>query len=100
MPEDQLLAIAGEYFIGASKYLDVFSGSRDLHPRIYVQCRLAGVGPPFLALVDTGAHFCILNEDIADLARGNLAEGLGGVKRSRQRMVWSKVSCTATGSPW
>lgn len=79
MHEEGLLEVASGYFSGASRYLDALTGLREVYPRIYVQCRIPGVSPPFLALLDTGAHFCILNRDVAELVQPHLTDGLGQV---------------------
>ena len=80
MDDDGLLATAGNYFQGSARFLDAVPGGREPHPRIYVSCRMAGVDPGFLALVDTGGHFCILNQEVADQVRDQRVDGLGRVK--------------------
>ncbi len=73
-----LLSRAGEPFsTGASNYLDThpeFPGDR---PRIYVKFRPDGADAWFLALLDTGAHFCILNRSVASLVEDRLTDHLG-----------------------
>ena len=39
----------------------------------------AGLDAAFYALLDTGAHFCLLNEAVAGLLQDHLSEGLGSV---------------------
>ena len=48
-------------------------------PRIYVQFRPAGVDPKifFLALLDPGAHYCILNQRVVELIEDQLVEDIG-----------------------
>jgi predicted aspartyl protease len=49
-------------------------GFRESQPRIYVKFRAAGSDSSFLALVDTGAHYCILNTTAADVVGDQLGE--------------------------
>ena len=77
--DDLLLGSDEPFATGASEYLDYLPGSPEPHPRVYVQFRPEGVSPElsFLALVDTGAHYCILNKGVADLIRDRLTESVG-----------------------
>ena len=52
---------------------------KEPHPRIYVEFRPAGADPEpaFPALLDTGGHYCILNEEVATLVRDQLTDRLG-----------------------
>ena len=70
------------FAIGASRYLDAHPGLRDPQPRIYVKFRPEGVDAnlSFLALLDTGGHFCILSQDVADLIHDRLTERLRQVR--------------------
>jgi hypothetical protein len=47
--------------------------------RIYIKFRPEGVPESlsFLALLDTGGHYCILNQDILPFVRDRLVESLG-----------------------
>ncbi len=57
----------GEYpLTGSSAYLDKNPEIEDPLPWIYVQFRPDGTELSFLALLDTGAHYCILNSSVAD----------------------------------
>ncbi len=67
---------AGPFATGSSRYLDARPGFDEPEPRIYVKFRLAGVELPFLALLDTGAHFCILNRDVSELIQDQLTNRL------------------------
>ena len=62
-----------------SRYQDSHPGYREAQPRIYVKFRLEGADFSFWALLDTGAHFCLLNEAAASSLRGGLTEGLGRI---------------------
>ncbi len=81
MTDPDLLELgSGEPFAsGASEYLDTIPGQPEPYPRIYVPFRPEGVGSElsFLALADTGAHFCILNAGVADLIQDQLGESIG-----------------------
>lgn len=78
MPRDEGLP-SGENWLpeGISRYLDSHPGFPESQPRIYVKFRPAGVNVLFWALLDTGAHFCLLNEGTAGLVRDGLAEDVG-----------------------
>lgn len=78
-PVDRLFGSKDSFVSGWSEYLDALPDLNEPHPRIYVQFRPEGVDPQlsFLALVDTGAHFCILNAGIADLIQDGLTESIG-----------------------
>ncbi|MCP4660388.1 MAG: hypothetical protein GY856_33725, partial [bacterium] len=54
---------------GRSLYRDSHPTLRESQPRIYVKFRPAGVPIVFWALLDTGAHFCLLNEEVAGLVQ-------------------------------
>ncbi len=74
-----LLASEGAFAEGASTYVDAYPDWNDPHSRIYVRFRPEGVDAniSFLALLDTGGHYCILNEDVAALVRERLVGSLG-----------------------
>ncbi len=76
------LSLSEEPFAGASEYSDAFPGFPEGLARIYVRFRPQGVDPQlsFLALVDTGAHYCILNEGVAELIRDQLTEDVGEMR--------------------
>lgn len=79
-------------FTGVSRYLDGYPGLQETHPRIYVPCRMQGVDPPFLALLDTGAHFLIPNKDIAHLVEDHLVGSLGQVEiRSARGLLRGEI---------
>ena len=50
-------------------------------PRIYVEFRPQGINSDiaFPALLDTGGHYCILNEEAAEAAAGLLTTDLGTI---------------------
>ncbi len=58
-------------------YLDSHPEIREQHPRIYVKIRPAGTEFAFWALLDTGAHFCLLNASVAAVVRDHLKDSLG-----------------------
>jgi len=85
---DRLLLDSDEAFAnGASTFLDAFPGVRDPQPRIYVKFRPEGVEPTivFLALLDTGGHFCILNDLVANLVEDRLGERIDEVSLQTAR---------------
>ncbi len=62
---------------GSARYFDGYPGVREAQPRIYAKFRPAGCEASFLALLDTGAHYCILNTTAVELVREQLADNLG-----------------------
>lgn len=64
-------------FRGAARYADAFPGLPETEPRIYVEFRPQGVTTSFLALLDTGAPYCILNHEITRLVEDQLTDHLG-----------------------
>ncbi len=74
-----LLGARAPFATGASSYSDIHPGWPDPHSRIYVKFRPHGidVDPVFLALLDTGGHFCIFNEVVAASVSDLLTDGLG-----------------------
>ena len=60
--------------LGAAEYFDSHPDLPESHARIYVKFRPEGVDRSivFLALLDTGGLYCILNQDIAELVRDDL----------------------------
>ncbi len=88
------LSLSEEPFAGASEYSDSFPGFPEDLARIYVRFRPQGADSrlSFLALVDTGAHYCILNEGVAELVRDQLTEDVGEVRlRTAQGPVAGKL---------
>ncbi len=68
-------------FLGAAEYFDSYPDLPESHARIYAKFRPRGVGRGifFLALLDTGGLYCILNRDIAELVRDDLTSPLDRV---------------------
>jgi hypothetical protein len=64
-------------FRGAAAYADAFPGLPETEPRIYVEFRPEGVPNSFLALLDTGAPYCILNREVTALVKEQLTDPLG-----------------------
>ncbi len=76
-----ILTSSGEVFAtGSAVYHDVHPRRRDLHARIYVQFRPQGASMEFLALLDTGASYCILNQEAASQIREQLTSSLDRVE--------------------
>lgn len=67
----------GAFATGAAAYSDSHPGIEDPLPRIYVQFWPEGADTDYLALLDTGGHFCILSREVADVVRPRLAHSLG-----------------------
>ncbi len=73
-----LLGSATPFAKGAATYADSHPGWKDPHSRIYVKFRPKGVDQlVFLALLDTGGHYCIFNEIVAASVSDLLTESLG-----------------------
>jgi hypothetical protein len=64
-------------FSGSSRYLDARPDFEESQPRIYVKFRPEGAKIPQVALLDTGAHYCILDRDLASVVGPHLTESLG-----------------------
>lgn len=62
---------------GESRYRDSHPAFPEPQPRIYVKFRPKGVDVLFWALLDTGAHFCLLDTTVARLLGDQLNESLG-----------------------
>lgn len=76
-----ILTHSGEPFAtGAAVYFDVDPRRRDRHARIYVPFQPEGAPSAFLALLDTGASYCILNEEAASQTRAHLTGSLDQVE--------------------
>ena len=66
---------------GISTFSDVYPGFAEPLPRIYVEFRQHGIKSDiaFPALLDTGGHYCILDEEAAEAADGLLTTHLGEI---------------------
>jgi predicted aspartyl protease len=62
---------------GAARYLDAHPRVQEAEPRIYVKFQPVGASSPHLALLDTGAHYCILERQLAESIGGDLTEPIG-----------------------
>jgi len=73
-----MLTGSGEPFaLGAATYKDSYPGIPETEPRIYVRFRPEVTPLSFLALLGTGAHFCILNKDVLARVENRLTDHLG-----------------------
>jgi predicted aspartyl protease len=73
-----LLKPSGQaYATGAARYLDFRPGRREPLPRVYVEFLPDGAADSFLALLDTGAHYCILSPEVVAEIRDHLADSVG-----------------------
>ncbi len=59
-------------YSGVATYHDAFPNVRETEPRIYVESRLQGLETSFLALLDTGAHYCILSPDFREAVEAGI----------------------------
>ncbi len=77
--DGSLLGADAPFASGAAAYWDALPQLEEKFPRIYVQFRPGGAGPEssFLALLDTGAHYCILNAHVASQIEDELTDCLG-----------------------
>lgn len=75
----RLTGSGGPFTTGSSEYFDAYPGIQEGNARIYVQFQPQGAPFEFLALLDTGAHYCILNEEAAGLTQSYLTSSLGQV---------------------
>jgi hypothetical protein len=72
-----LVTTAGEPFAtGVSAYFDAHPEIHDPLPRIYVEVQPEGMDDSFLALLDTGGHYCIFHPDLAHRLRDRLTDPL------------------------
>ncbi len=62
---------------GSSEYSDNWPGLEEPLPRVYVKFQPEGADACFLALLDTGAHFCILNQEVTAAVSDRLTNSLG-----------------------
>ena len=75
---DAILLRSGEPFAtGAARFRDTHPAIQEAEPRIYVRFSPRGVRASFFALLDTGAHYCILHQHVVDLVQGQLTDHLG-----------------------
>lgn len=74
-----LLGSDEPFATGAATYADSFPGLDEPHARIYVEFRPPGADQDlsFRALLDTGGHYCILNEEVAAFFGDQFGESLG-----------------------
>jgi hypothetical protein len=84
---EELLATDGPCVTGVAEYLDAVPGAHDPLARICVPFQVAGLDLEFLALLDTGGHYCILNETAARRARKHLASPLDQVRLQTARGI-------------
>lgn len=75
-----LLRSGTVFATGGAEFYDAYPNREEPLPRIYVQIQPEGVPYQFLALLDTGAHYCILNEEAARLTRDHLTSPIGRVR--------------------
>jgi hypothetical protein len=74
-PATLLTPTRDPFTTGAAEYYDSpFPGTIPAEPRIYVRIELADLGFETLAMVDTGAPWCILEPGLANLVRENFEE--------------------------
>ncbi len=66
----------GPFTSGVLRYSDACPGVEDPLSRIYVPIKPAGAMTWFLALLDTGGHFCVLAPAVASALEEHLAGGL------------------------
>ncbi len=66
----------GPFTTGVLRYSDACPGVEDPLSRIYVPFRPDGAKAWFLALLDTGGHFCVFGPAVADALKDLLADGL------------------------
>ncbi len=67
-----LTAPDGTFATGVCEYWDSCPGLAEPLPRVYIPFQPEGAETWFLALLDTGGHFCILSTEVADTIRGGL----------------------------
>ena len=82
----------GLFATGSARYFDAEPGRKEPLPRVYVRIRIDGSLAQFLALLDTGGHFCILGPPVARLVEHQLVEGLGaGVLMTSQGRIHGEL---------
>ncbi len=74
---ERLLHETGEPFAtGVSAYFDVRPEIREPLPRIYVEFQPGGADRAFVALLDTGGHYCILQPELAASIQDQMVDRL------------------------
>lgn len=62
-----MLQLAGDPFSsGRAEFLDSLPSTQSRSARVYVRVAVPGMEEPFLALLDTGAEWSVLDREIAD----------------------------------
>ncbi len=77
MTERLLLASGEPFATGVSAYFDVRPGIREPLPRVYVEFQPGGAERSFIALLDTGGHYCILQPEVAASIQDQMSGRLG-----------------------
>lgn len=76
-----LLFASGEPFAtGAARYFDNHPDIREPLSRVYVKFIPEGTSLQFIALLDTGGHYCILNKSVVDEIGDRLKDAVGPAK--------------------
>ena len=77
-PRGLLFTASGEPFAtGSAEYLDAHPEIREPLPRIYLEFLPEGTDISFVALMDSGGHYCILNADVVNEIGHCLTESFG-----------------------
>ncbi len=76
MTEELLLGSGEPFATGASAYFDARPELREPLPRIYVEFQPGGKDRSFVALLDTGGHYCILQPDVAASIQDQMVDRL------------------------
>lgn len=76
MTEGLLLPSGEPFATGVSSYLDARPEHREPLPRIYLEFQPGGADRSFVALLDTGGHYCILQPDVAAQVEDHLTDRL------------------------
>ncbi len=71
-----LISPEGAFTTGLLRYSDTCPGVEDPLARIYVPFKPDGANTWFLALLDTGGHFCVLARGVAGALQQHLTGGL------------------------
>ncbi len=79
MPEKRgVLSSFGEPFAtGVARFLDALPEISEPLARIYVKLLLEGSEVALFALLDTGGHYLVLNQEVAESIQPGLTESLG-----------------------
>jgi hypothetical protein len=78
--ESLLLASGQPFTTSVARYLDAHPEIREPLPRIYVEFLPQGTPLSFIALLDTGGHYCLLNSAVVDEIRDQLTERISSVE--------------------